>query len=335
MNRAARAPEQAPSADLRVQARALEKAPPAFSVENVAKIFGTPVTADKSESPKPAQIHPATLVGHAPSAGLAPHRAPSFEGSARASGPRRRARAAGRARTSTKPRRVAAHPRPRPTWPKRSPRALRTPTVCRPRAAPLAPRCHVPGSVRRDPGRASAARADPGRAKRTAGARRRGPVAARDGDARARRALDRHRQRRRARAAPAGQGRRRRRARRRRRRPHRRDAPVGAARRAGERGADARQLPVGPIRARAQPRPRAHRRRRRLAPGASLPAPPPAPPTIPQPPRSQPAAAFTSPPERSLSHASRDTRIQPVDAGEPTDDRRCHWTRVRSAKTTS
>jgi hypothetical protein len=78
-DRAARAPEQAPSADLRVQARALEKAPPAFPFENVAKAFGTPVAGDKSESSKPSQIHPATLVGHAPVAALAPHRLSSFE----------------------------------------------------------------------------------------------------------------------------------------------------------------------------------------------------------------------------------------------------------------
>ncbi len=70
----ARALKHAPSADLRVQARSFEKAPPAFPVDNLAKVFGTPADGDKRESSKPPQIHPATLIGHAPAAVATAHR---------------------------------------------------------------------------------------------------------------------------------------------------------------------------------------------------------------------------------------------------------------------
>ena len=71
---AARAPKRAPSTDLRVQARASDKAPPANAAQNFTKVFGTPAALDKSESAKPAQVHPAALIGHAPASSVAPHR---------------------------------------------------------------------------------------------------------------------------------------------------------------------------------------------------------------------------------------------------------------------
>jgi hypothetical protein len=60
-----------------VQARSSDKAPPANAVENFTKVFGTPAAGDKSESPKPAQVHPATLIGHAPAS--APLHRPSAD----------------------------------------------------------------------------------------------------------------------------------------------------------------------------------------------------------------------------------------------------------------
>jgi hypothetical protein len=75
---AARAPKHGPSTDLPVQARASDKAPPANTTENFTQVFGTPAAGDKSESPTPAQVHPAMLIGHAPAATVAPHR-PAFD----------------------------------------------------------------------------------------------------------------------------------------------------------------------------------------------------------------------------------------------------------------
>ncbi len=71
---AVRAPKRASSTDLPVQVRPSDKAPPANTAENFTKVFGTPAAGDKSESPKPAPVHPATLIGHAPAASVPPHR---------------------------------------------------------------------------------------------------------------------------------------------------------------------------------------------------------------------------------------------------------------------
>ena len=62
-----------------MQARPSEKAPPASLFETVANVFGTAAAGDKSESSKPARVHPATPVGHAPVAAAAPQRAAALE----------------------------------------------------------------------------------------------------------------------------------------------------------------------------------------------------------------------------------------------------------------
>ena len=250
------------------------------------KVFGTPVAGDKSESPKPSQIHPATLVGHAPAA--RPGAAPSavLRASRGASGPRRRPRAASpRARARAPSGRRA--PATRPTWPTRSPRALRTSIACRrrrrtPRTSPRTPAPFDAILAAR-----SAAGAAARRAERAAGPRRRRPsLRATVMPERAVLSIDTGTAGE-LRAAPAGQGRRRRRARHRRRRRTR--CARRAARRAGERGADAGQLRVRASRAPITPAPRKPRPDddRRLATAARRrpPAAVATPPTNPHPPR--------------------------------------------------